>query len=71
MKLLHPIAEEMVHALAAKSGPDSAASKVLAEADAIRAKGNKVRFWLTDPLGLCVQEGVDFFSSSSGDQEKS
>lgn len=63
MKLVQPIPEHVVKTMADKLGPDSAAAKVLVEAAEIRAKGNQVRFWLTDEPSLCVQEGVTFIST--------
>lgn len=63
MKLIMPVAEGMVQALAANSKPGSAAHLVLEEGALIKAKGNQVRYWLTDE-GLCAQEGVAFISTS-------
>lgn len=60
---LMPIEERFVRLLAEKE-PGGAASKVLAEAAEIRAKGNQVRFFVTGNFELCVQEGVAFISTS-------
>ena len=64
MKLVQPIAEEIVEYLAKNAGPNSAAAQVLAEAAEIKARGNQVRFWITNQPGLCVEEGVAFISTS-------
>lgn len=60
---LMPIPESAVRMLAEKE-PGGAASKVLAEAAEIRARGNQVRFCVTGNFELCVQEGVAFTSTS-------
>lgn len=63
MKLLQPISESMVRELASKAEPESAFAKVLEEAEEIKSRGSKVRFWITDAPGICCQEGVEFIST--------
>lgn len=64
MKLVMPIGETILRQMADQQGPDSASAKVLAEGAEIKARGNQVRYWLTDEPSFCCQEGVAFTSTS-------
>jgi hypothetical protein len=64
VKLIMPIGETIIRQMAEQGGSESAAAKVLAEGEEIKARGSQVRYWLTDEPGLCCQEGVAFTSTS-------
>lgn len=63
-KLIQPIPESVLIEMAKLEGPESASAQVLAEGAEIKARGNQVRYWLTDEPSLCCQEGVTFLSTS-------
>lgn len=62
MKLVIPLKETIVRMMAEQGS--SAAVNVLAEGAEIKARGNQVRYWLTDEPSLCCEEGVAFVSTS-------